>query len=308
MKLRVSEVFSSIQGEGYYLGSPSVFVRLFGCNFTCSGFGRPQLRGESQLVFADDMAWFPATTPPEDAKTVADLDGNAFTVGCDTRYSWDPAYKHLSEQHSPASLACAVAVQLNRGPDHVVFTGGEPLLHQVALMETIKLIGSRLTHITFETNGSIALEKETIVDLWEWLKADAARTVLFSNSPKLAHSGEPEEKRINTKAAMSQALLRSRAPHRGSSVVQTYKYVVHGTDEDFLEAKQMHRAITGLLDETKHSWRKVTQLYPAYAMPLGATFEQYAAIRRDVADMCMKHALTYTPRAHLDLYGNAIGT
>lgn len=34
-KLRVAEVFSSIQGEGEHMGVPSVFVRVSGCNLRC---------------------------------------------------------------------------------------------------------------------------------------------------------------------------------------------------------------------------------------------------------------------------------
>ena len=41
-KLKVAELFYSIQGEGRYMGVPSVFLRTFGCNFTCSGFGMPK--------------------------------------------------------------------------------------------------------------------------------------------------------------------------------------------------------------------------------------------------------------------------
>jgi len=41
-KLKVSELFYSIQGEGRYMGVPSVFLRTLGCNFTCDGFGMPK--------------------------------------------------------------------------------------------------------------------------------------------------------------------------------------------------------------------------------------------------------------------------
>jgi organic radical activating enzyme len=44
MKLKISELFYSVQGEGRYMGVPSVFLRTFGCNFQCAGFGMP--RGE----------------------------------------------------------------------------------------------------------------------------------------------------------------------------------------------------------------------------------------------------------------------
>ena len=41
-KIKVSELFYSIQGEGKFSGVSSVFLRTFGCNFTCGGFGMPK--------------------------------------------------------------------------------------------------------------------------------------------------------------------------------------------------------------------------------------------------------------------------
>jgi 7-carboxy-7-deazaguanine synthase len=35
MKLRIAEIFTSIQGEGLWIGTPSVFVRVSGCNLRC---------------------------------------------------------------------------------------------------------------------------------------------------------------------------------------------------------------------------------------------------------------------------------
>ena len=34
----ISEIFYSVQGEGYWVGTPAVFIRLAGCNLNCSFF------------------------------------------------------------------------------------------------------------------------------------------------------------------------------------------------------------------------------------------------------------------------------
>ena len=35
-KLNITEIFLSIQGEAYYQGYPCIFIRLYGCNLSCS--------------------------------------------------------------------------------------------------------------------------------------------------------------------------------------------------------------------------------------------------------------------------------
>ena len=43
-QLRYSEAFYSVQGEGKFVGVPSVFLRTFGCNFRCMNFGTDEKR------------------------------------------------------------------------------------------------------------------------------------------------------------------------------------------------------------------------------------------------------------------------
>lgn len=40
-KLRISEIFASVQGEGVWVGVPSVFVRTSGCNLRCTWCDTP---------------------------------------------------------------------------------------------------------------------------------------------------------------------------------------------------------------------------------------------------------------------------
>jgi organic radical activating enzyme len=85
-KIKVAELFYSLQGEGKYVGSPSVFLRTFGCNFSCSGFGMPkgEKSNERDSVASNIQLY----------KHYNDLP--LVHTGCDSYASWDPRFKHLS--------------------------------------------------------------------------------------------------------------------------------------------------------------------------------------------------------------------
>ena len=36
MKMKINEIFYSLQGEGYFSGNPAIFIRLSGCNLQCN--------------------------------------------------------------------------------------------------------------------------------------------------------------------------------------------------------------------------------------------------------------------------------
>jgi len=99
-KIKVSELFYSIQGEGRYMGVPSVFLRTFGCNFTCQGFGMP--RGELSTEAAN-IAVMHAMHPFKDYKELP-----LVSSGCDSYASWHPDFKELSPMIEVEGLANAI--------------------------------------------------------------------------------------------------------------------------------------------------------------------------------------------------------
>ena len=192
--IKVSELFYSIQGEGRYMGVPSVFLRTFGCNFTCDGFGMP--RGEkTNERHAINAKLF---------KSYNDLP--LVTTGCDSYASWDPRFKNLSPLLSVDSIAKAITDILpykEWREEHLVITGGEPLLGWQKQYPTLLShpLMRNLKEITFETNGTQKLKQEFADYLYEWSEGDPWNTrsydsITFSVSAKLPASGEKWEEAI----------------------------------------------------------------------------------------------------------------
>jgi organic radical activating enzyme len=160
-KIKISELFYSIQGEGRYMGVPSVFLRTFGCNFKCQGFGMP--RGE--------LSEEANNINPLEFKTYHELP--LVSTGCDSYASWDPRFKDLSPLLSTEAIADRIMeiLPFNKWQEeHLVITGGEPLLgwqkQFPELLSHPKMAG--LKEITFETNGTMRLTSAFKEYLVQW--------------------------------------------------------------------------------------------------------------------------------------------
>jgi organic radical activating enzyme len=280
-KIKVSELFYSIQGEGRYMGVPSVFLRTYGCNFTCQGFGMP--RGELSTE-ADNVA--KNVQLYKDYKELP-----LVSTGCDSYASWHPAFKDLSPMIETEGLAKAVVDTLpfkEWRDEHLVITGGEPLLGwQRAYPDLLSQPCMKsLKEITFETNGTMRLTKELKNYLNNWSQEKKHREITFSVSAKLPCSGEPWDDAIKPEVVCDYE-------NYGTAYL---KFVI-ATEQDFEDA----------MKATKE-FRAAGFRGHVYLMPVGGVESVYALNNRAVADMAMKAGLRYSDRLQVPLFKNEWGT
>jgi 7-carboxy-7-deazaguanine synthase len=280
-KIKVSELFYSIQGEGRYMGVPSVFLRTYGCNFTCQGFGMP--RGELSTE-ADKIA--------ERAVEFTEYKSLPLVgTGCDSYASWHPAFKDLSPMIETEGLAKAVVDTLpfkEWRDEHLVITGGEPLLGwQRAYPDLLNQpCMKELKEITFETNGTMRLTKEFKSYLADWTYGSDEREITFSVSAKLPCSGEPWDDAIKPEVVCDYE-------NYGTAYL---KFVI-ATEQDFTDAEQAVK-----------EFRAAGFKGHVYLMPVGGVESVYALNNRAVADMAMKNGLRYSDRLQVPLFKNEWGT
>ena len=283
-KLKIAELFYSIQGEGRYMGVPSVFLRTFGCNFKCAGFGMPKGELSSEVE--------PIAQRIGEFKKYEELP--LVSTGCDSYASWDPRFKDLSPMLTDEAISSRICEILPYGEwrdEHLVITGGEPLLGwQRAYPELLNNEKMKnLKEITFETNGTQKLTsefKEYLILNWLMPREDFEREVTFSVSAKLSCSGEERSEAIRPDVVCEY-----------EEVGYTYLKFVVATEEDAEEAL-----------ETLDIYRAEGFTGPCYLMPVGGVESVYALNNRRVAELAMKNGLRYSDRLQVPLFKNEWGT
>jgi len=243
MKLKIAELFYSIQGEGRYMGVPSVFLRVFGCNFKCAGFGMPQGELSNEATNIDPANYTDYKSLP------------LVSTGCDSYASWDPRFKHLSPVLDTDAIALAIVDTLpykEWRDEHLVITGGEPLLGwQRAYPDLLDQPNMKgLKEITFETNGTQPLDPKFRQYLLNWTLGNKERgrnALTFSVSAKLPCSGERWEEAILPEVVCAY-----------EEVGYTYLKLVLTNEQDLQDAE---RAV----DE----YRTAGFTGPVYVMPVG---------------------------------------
>ena len=280
-KIKIAELFYSLQGEGKYVGTPSVFLRTFGCNFTCGGFGMP--RGEmSNERFKIQPEYFNKYDSLPLVHT-----------GCDSYASWDVRFKHLSPLMTTKEIADKIVDMLPNKQwknEHLVITGGEPLLGWQRSYEELLAHDNMkgLKYITFETNGTQKLTDDFKKFLFNYSnkKGLGDTEFTFSVSAKLSASGE----------SWDDAII--------PEVVNTYNnygtvYLKFVIDKDS-DIEEVERAVKAYKDYGLDC--------DIYLMPVGGTDVKYFSNYKAVAEMAMKKGWKYSPRLQVDIWRNAWGT
>ena len=281
-KIKIAELFYSIQGEGRYMGVPSVFLRTFGCNFRCAGFGMP--RGELSTE-ADDIA-----TVVHHFTNYNELP--LVSTGCDSYASWHPDFKDLSPMLTSDAIVNRIMEILPSNSwkdEHLVITGGEPLLGwQRAYPDLLRHDSMQdLKEITFETNGTQKISNDFRTFLFNWKKTShVPREITFSVSPKLPCSGESWEDAIQPSVVCEYEWF-------GTAYL---KFVV-ATEQDIADAECAVGA-----------YRAAGFTGHVYLMPVGGVENVYNLNAKNVALAAMTRGWRYSDRLQVPLFKNEWGT
>lgn len=298
MRIRYSEIFYSFQGEAELAGTPSVWLRFFGCNLNCEGFGQKNPTDPSTYVLP--YKEFEA----ENIQDVKQLP--VWKYGCDSSYSWSQKYKHLAHDNSESEIA-ELLIEANKsihnldglfthpvtGQDTMLcFTGGEPMLQQKAMIAILRRLSQRGNMpriVTVETNATKPISEELRTFIEGEFRMLGGTRWHWSMSPKLfTVSGE--------KYAVVPENIYNYAIIRSTSIL---KFVCNGSDECWEE----------LDNEVKRVKFICGKLTPQiWVMPVGATKD--AQEDAGIGDLCieaMNRGYNVATRNHCYVFGNIIG-
>lgn len=241
------EHFYSIQGEGKYVGTPSLFFRFGGCNMRCEGFGCKEKASDGAEV-----------------------------LGCDTVYAVNK--EHFSHNwiaiNDAQELLNVLDLYELPCPVDIVLTGGEPLIYAsdaifITFLEALDAKGHR---ITFETNGSIAIDFE---------KYPIYKKCIFALSVKLSNSKEPFAKRV-----------------RGDVI---YNIATKSQDAFFkfsIDAESINLGLEEELSEILiHSPKTLV-----YCMPVGGTKKEVEANTEPLIEFCKAKGYNFSDRLHIRIW------
>jgi 7-carboxy-7-deazaguanine synthase len=294
MTLNYSETFYSAQGEGQYVGIPSLWMRFFLCNLQCNGFGQKDPTDSSTYELPYE------TIDITNIDSVFDLP--VFDKGCDSSYTWSKRYKHLITDKTVEEAVDELTALLPHGnfihpatlnETHMVFTGGEPMLKNtqpgmIGVLDEFAKRDNMPNFVTVETNGTRPITDEFAEYINRCYTTREGKEWYWSLSPKLwSTAGEKNSKAIKPEVIGRYAEVSDKGQ---------LKFVVNGSEESWNEVEEHTKAI-----------RDAGCNFPVWIMGVGGTFEGLVQTEATIADEAIQRGYNYTSRVHVHIYGNAIG-
>lgn len=305
---RYSEIFGdTVQGEGQYTGVPTVWLRFWGCNFQCQGFG--------QKDPTDPTTWIHEYEGIDIDKIKSMEEIPILRFGCDSAYSWAKKFGHLAHKAHAKDICDDLekwlrderfnpeAKFLNSNSKqwtHMAFTGGEPMMNQSAIcdiMQEFEVRNNVPKFVTVETNGTQRIRSYIEDLISEFYMSEEFNGMIpdeygspewfWSVSPKLSASGEPWEKAIQP-----EVLKR----YKEASNHGQLKYVVDGSERCWDE-----------VEKATEAYRSVGVDWPVWIMPVGSSGDQQEKIQASVCEESVRRGYYFAARVHSWLFGNVIG-
>lgn len=205
------------------------------------------------------------------------------TSGCNLRCAWcDTPYASWEPEGRQMAVDEIVAEVLKHPARHVVLTGGEPMIAP-QIRELAGELRSLGRHITIETAATVPPDN-IACDL-----ASLSPKLLNSAPDALKHAGwRRKHEALRWRPAVVRAWL--------DALPWQLKFVVvQPADVDEIEV---------MLDQLG---RDVPR-HKVLLMPEGVTIEALRGRARWLGEVCRERGFRYTPRLHIELYGNKRGT
>lgn len=202
---------------------------------------------------------------------------------CDSYHtSWEPTHAWMDLDE------IVEKVQEFEQAEHVVVTGGEPLIHD-EVTTLLDRLDDHGYHVTVETNGTVFCD---------------APIDLVSISPKLANSTPTPEKDPTGSGDWVERHDERRIDiHVLAQLIEAYesqlKFVV--TEESDMPE------ITDIVDRIRTQAQSTISDAEILLMPEGMTSDRLAETRELAAKLAKDYGYRYTPRLHVNLWEDAPG-
>lgn len=270
-KISINEFFGpTIQGEGRYTGTPSVFVRLNGCNLRCA--------------FKGSICDTPYTSHcPEKAKV----------------YDTEELARRVVNLIEKIGGDCENS--------HIVITGGEPLLQQEELIDLLVALRDDedcYNMVTIETNGTIIPDESFRPFGIFWSVSPKLSTSCCFDGTEVPEKMREMHKncRINLEALSSIVMsgddYQLKFVYSGPESVTEIKEIIESIKKNVRASLQKDYA----KDIIELRLSQIDQR--VMLMPEGTTNEQLSQSAPGTVQACIENGWIFCDRAHIRIWGD----